>query len=301
MKKIYQLLGLNKPLPEAYGIEIEAEGKNMVEVGSQFWKTENDGSLRGHYPDRSAEFVLRKPIHANQVDVALDELIGIQKEAGAEFDFSFRTSVHIHVNVQEMTEEQVMNMIYTYLLIEEPMMNYCGRARKGNRFCLRVVDADNIIDILKQGFTDGIHRLMEMDVNALRYSSMNVGALSKYGSLEFRGMRGNMDKEILTKWITALGNLKAYALSKKTPMDILEEFQNSKPEDFLQMLMGDLYEDFKYPRMVREIQRSFSLAIDLPYSYRNANVKRKAIEERVAEEAPDARKPRARAIIFDDL
>ena len=303
MKKVHQFLGIANPIKGTFGIEIEAEGRNMVPIDSRYWKTEQDGSLRGAFPDRAAEYVLKKPITLEQVEPALDELI--IAEANAVFDFSFRTSVHIHVNVQDLTEDQLITMIYTYLLIEEPMMNYCGRDRKGNRFCLRVVDADNIVDVLNDAFINGIDNIMRVDQNAIRYSSINIGALQKYGSLEFRGMRGNMDKDVLLKWINALGNLKDYAIKAGNPKEVLKHFESVSPDKFLMDVIGaPLFDDFRYPRMTREIQRSFSLTIDLPYSFIRSMDKREQaaeVKQKAAVKIDDAiRRVRARAVVVDD-
>lgn len=265
MKKVHQLLGLDRPLDGLFGIEIEAEGKRMQNVDNEFWMTENDRSLRGHFPENAAEFVLKKPIGKNAVGAAMDSLI--ESLPDAEFNFSFRTSVHVHVNVQDLTEEQVMNMIYAYTLLEEPLVNYCGRERKGNRFCLRIVDAENTVEILRTMFTKGLKWGMMLDQNGIRYSGLNIAALKKYGSIEFRSMRGNMDKEVILNWTRALGLLKEYAITKKNPKEVLEHYNNSEPAAFMKDILKDVFDVFKYPRMVKEIQRSYSLTLDLPYAY----------------------------------
>ena len=65
MKKIYELLRL--PVQKAdVGIEIEVEGVNLVPVASVYWKSEDDGSLRGHYPESRAEYVIHTPINAQR-------------------------------------------------------------------------------------------------------------------------------------------------------------------------------------------------------------------------------------------
>jgi hypothetical protein len=295
MKKVHQLLGLEKPVPGLFGIEIEAEGKNMREVHNKYWKTVDDGSLRGHYPDKSAEFVINKPITREEVEPALDSLI--QELEGATFDFSFRTSVHVHVNVQDLTEAQTLNMIYAYLLLEEPLVNFCGRERKGNRFCLRVVDAEDTVEVLRTGFNGGLQYLMAQDPNAVRYSALNIASLRKYGSIEFRAMRGNIDKEVIKDWTEALYALKAYAITKKSPKEILQEYQALDADGFMRQVLGGLYQTFKYPRMVKEIQRSFSLTLDLPYAYKEKV--EDAPVKGIAPKAPAAVRPRANRAIVD--
>lgn len=267
MKKVFQTLGLAKAIEGLFGIEIEAEGKGMQLVDNKFWRTEDDGSLRGDYPESRAEFVLKHPITGDKVKPAL---VSLEKALeGAVFDFSFRTSVHVHVNVQELTHTQLLNFIYTYLLLEEPLMTYCGKERKGNRFCLRLADAEGMLGTLKKLFYDGSESIRDFRGDDIRYSAINIAALQKYGSLEFRAMRGNLEVDTICTWVEALGKIREYAITVKDPQEVLKEFQNMEPKEFLKSVLGGVSKFFIYPRMVKDMQRSLSLSIDLPYSYRD--------------------------------
>lgn len=282
MKKLFQLLGNDEPTDGTYGIEIEAEGEGMQEVRSKYWRTENDGSLRGEYPEQAAEFVLKKPINIEHVEDALKSLKASLKDA--EFKFSFRTSVHVHANMTDLTPEQVLNTIYTYLLLEEPLMTYCGKDRKANRFCLRIVDAEGLVDTLYHLFNDFSGNVMRFAGDGVRYSAINIAALQKYGSLEFRAMRGNMDVETIHTWVKAIDRIRTYAMGKNNPREILEEFRNSDPKEFMAMVLKDVYHSFTYPRMVKEMQRSFSLSLDLPYAYK---IKEEVVKKPVSSEQTD--------------
>jgi len=57
MKKLHEALQ-HKLLPGLIGIEIECEGQNLVPIDDEFWKTEDDGSLRGSFPEERSEYVL---------------------------------------------------------------------------------------------------------------------------------------------------------------------------------------------------------------------------------------------------
>lgn len=266
MTKLFKLLGLNKPVVGDFGIEIECEGKNIAPINSKTWGSEADGSLRGNYPETACEFVLKKPILFKDVEQALDELIG--HEINAEFNFSFRTSVHIHVNVQELTSTQLLNLIYTYLLIEQPLVNYCGDGRKGNRFCLRLRDAEGMIEVLSNLFRQGGDGLRYIPADHMRYASINLEAFKKYGSIEFRAMRGTMDKAIILPWVQMLNSIKQYALEMKTPKDIHEEFRAYGSVGFLNKVLGqENSQRVMTPNAEREMNESYSLSIDLPYSY----------------------------------
>jgi hypothetical protein len=266
MKKVFQTLGLEKVQPGTFGIEIEAEGKGMEEVATKYWRTEDDGSLRGEYPHSRAEFVLKKPIERGLVKDAVKELIAALPDA--KLDFSFRTSVHVHLNVQDLTHTQLLNVIYTYLLLEEPLMTYCGKERKGNRFCLRLADAEGVINILQGLFSDGPRSIRNFNGDQVRYSAINIAALQKYGSLEFRAMRGNMEVETIHTWTEALFKIKSFAMACKDPKEILKIFQEKDPKVFLKTVLQEVADPFIYPRMVKDMQRSLSLSLDLPYCFK---------------------------------
>ena len=267
MKKLFEILGQQPLLDRDVGIEIECEGENLAIVNNAIWNTVDDGSLRGYFPDSRAEFVLKKPIPAKGVNAALSQLIKAQ--ANAKLNFSFRTSVHVHVNVQGLTQVQLINMIYTYLLLEEAMMNYCGRDRKGNRFCLRLADAEGILDSITYLIEKGVEQFVyNFHEDNIRYSAINLGSLRKYGSLEFRGMRGNLDNKILTTWCTALLNIRAYAMLVENPHKIYDDFIKGTPIDFLHLVLQEVSEEFISNKIEKELQKSFSLSLDIPFKFK---------------------------------
>jgi hypothetical protein len=176
MQKLHELLG-KAPLQGDVGLEIECEGVGFKKVDNDFWRCEDDGSLRGVYPSTRIEYVLRKPIPVDQVKAAVINLKAALPNAVPEF--SFRTSVHVHVNVLELTEAQLLTFIYTYLLLEEPLMSLCGKERKGNRFCLRYQDADGMSGVLSQVFSKGVNSLGNYGEGDIRYAAMNLAAIIK--------------------------------------------------------------------------------------------------------------------------
>lgn len=266
MKKIWQLLGLPSLKKGNVGIEIECEGTNLQVVQTDFWDTTHDGSLRGRFPDESSEFVLKGPIAVAKVKSALEALAAAQ--AKAKLNFSFRTSVHVHINVQDLTHIQLVNLVYTYLLIEEPLINFCGKERKGNRFCLRLQDAEGLLEYVAFLIQNDVKDLRVVNENQLRYAALNLGALTKYGSVEFRSMRGTLDVSTISTWVSALIQLRNYACAAVSPKEIYEEFCNIGCVAFLNKVLGDYAKPFHYPKMEKDLHRSFSLSIDIPFLYK---------------------------------
>ncbi len=269
MTKLFEIIGLHAPIKGDFGIEIEVEGRKLPDHDTDFWKTVEDGSLRN-----GLEYVVRGAISNKGVVPALSELQSAFIDNGSRLSFSFRTSVHVHMNMQQLTMNEIFNCIYTYLLLEDSFMNYCGEQRKGNRFCLRAADAEFSYDVIEKLFRDGAAGLIRIPHNQARYAAINIEALSKYGSLEFRGMEGNMDIPRISNWCSALLALRNFAQKHKTPMDIYNAFDNQASEEFLVSVLGDLSKLFTFPDMDRAFKRSFSLAISLPFAFKEGEAAR---------------------------
>lgn len=272
MNKLLELLALN-PQEGDFGLEIEVEGYNLPVIDTKNWKTEEDGSLRG-----GREYIFRNPVTLPNVPKLLNSLTRALYKAEAELSFSFRTSVHVHMNMQQCSYQQILNTIYTYILLEDPLMNFCGESRKGNRFCLRVEDAEYLITVLTGLFGGGVRELGRIQKDITRYSAINIESLRKYGSLEFRAMEGNLNVSRLTTWVTALNNIREFACSHANPTSIYNQYIAQEGQAFADTVLKDVAPAFAYPDMVRGIQRNFSLSLDLPFAYSKAfNQKAKVI------------------------
>lgn len=272
MQKLFNLLDRKTAAKGDIGIEIETEGKGIRPVENKFWQTTHDGSLRGRYPDETAEFIINGIIPFAKVEEAIDNLI--LEQAAAEFAFSFRTSVHVHLNVQDLTHAQLCNLIYTYYLLEGSLMDFCGDTRKANRFCLRLNDAEGVIPELREIFKNEDHLLL-VRADTIRYASLNLEAFKKFGSIEFRGMRGTMDKAVLLPWIKMIEALRVYAVSKATPMDIHNELREVGVDRFAANVFGDMLKV-----NAQSVAESYSLSLDLPYAYREQKEKVKVVVDK---------------------
>ena len=265
MKKLYELLHVKKEVGDV-GVEIECEGEGLKAIEDFGWTSVSDGSLRGEFPKRSCEWVLEKPVLIQDVKSYLQELLKFQSKA--KFKFSFRTSVHIHINVQELTVDQIINMMYTYLLCETALMNKCGKSRIGNRFCLRLDDAESLSFQLQSLIRNSGHFLFRNPGDAVRYASMNISSIWKYGSLEFRGMEGNLDPDRITNWAQTLVNIRSFACKFNNIQDVHDFFVKSSPKEFFNAAIGDRAVDYIYDELEYDMRRNFSYTIDLPYAYK---------------------------------
>jgi len=266
------------------GVEIEVEGLKLPRI-RHYWDEEFDGSLRGE----CKEYVLKKPSSFAGVVKALDHLDNAYKECGTEVYESVRAGVHVHVNVQELSTVQLFTFITAYIVLEDLLVNFCGEYREGNLFCLRVKDADYLQYILEKTAKDRDFSRFSSDI--LRYSSMNVVSLSKFGSLEFRAMRGTRDLGVIKNWAKVLLQLRNSACKFDNPIELVDWIANNSTESFLELFLGDLKEELcqgkDLDKYVREgFCRAISLAKCVDWgSYVTKTVG--GLEFPVSEEFPD--------------
>ena len=262
MLKVYE--HLRRPLLAGLlGVEVEVEAnKPLPQEGERIgdWVVDHDNSLRGQY---QAEFILNGPLPAVRTVAAIKHLSQLLEDC--EVQDSFRTSVHVHVNVQDLTLNQLKNFIYTYLLLERVLVEYSGKERKNNRFCLRVEDAEGIMNPLEKLFTQKEKFVLPLpDQN--RYASINLDAIGKYGSLEFRSMRGTINKDVLTTWVKALVFLKKWSIAQEDVNAINDFFVNTPDEEFVSKVLGKtqaraiITDDLN---LEYELGRNYSLTVGL--------------------------------------
>lgn len=190
---------------KSVGVEIEMEGVDLPPE-LKHWRKEHDGSLRGH----GAEYVFRQPYSYDRALDALSEMQVALSKYETTVEDSGRAGVHVHVNVRDMTVDQVNTFISLYLLFEDTLMDFCGPDRVGNLFCLRAKDAEELLFALEASMREEDYRLVARD--EYRYASINCKAIHQYGSLEFRGMRSTSEMGVLVDWIDILLALKAHAV-----------------------------------------------------------------------------------------
>lgn len=260
------------------GIEVEVEGnkfpkppgmesthKAVPMEGWDFWHYVKDGSLRGN---DNAEYVLGKPIMFEQVPEAVAELTTKLAAYGSKLDDSNRTSVHVHLNVQQFHMNRLTAFIALYLCFEEVLTEWCGDHRVGNLFCLRGKDAPGALTKIKRFIqSDGTTELHDN----LHYAGLNTNALTKFGSLEIRTLRGPTDFSIIQQWVDILERIYKLSAEYTDPRDIPALFSQQGPMAFFETVLGDQGPvlragiDFDDERIRDSMYEGIRLAQDLSY------------------------------------
>jgi hypothetical protein len=217
IKTVREIIGV--PITKGdIGIEIEVEGIRLpTMLDPKVWRIDADGSLKG---PENREYVMPMPASLKDAFNALDYLAMAYKENHSIVNDSIRAGVHIHRNVQDLTLKQLFTFIVAYFTLEKVLVQWCGDSREGNLFCLRgTEDAEFILFELMKAIEK--RKLGGLKTDNLRYCSLNVCALFKYGSIEFRAMRGTSNLEEIKTWAATIDELYDNSLKFTDPTEIV--------------------------------------------------------------------------------
>lgn len=234
----------HKGTPGDVGIEIEMEARPGPEFPSYNlptgWVPTHDNSLRGI----SVEYVLSQPIPIDRVSKAISSLNTTIKEACTRVQPSIRTGVHVHINCQELTMQQLLMYAAVYYSLENVLVDWCGPNRVGNLFCLRAKDAEGVLPHIGSCFA-GKSSYASFGSDSIRYASMNFCAVRKFGSLEFRAMATDPQLKGIEEWAKILIHLREKSKELGSIEELLERFSMATPREWAQECLGDFYEEVR--------------------------------------------------------
>jgi hypothetical protein len=246
----------NLPLQDEYiGVEVEVEGAAYISVSQTYWKTVRDGSLR----DEGKEFVFKEPLFNGDIGAALDEL----QEA---FDqhaprLSDRCSVHVHINVSNMSTVQLHRMLLLYLIFERTIVRYHSD-REDNIFAVPFYKAPFYVHQIDALYREDYDDIADLFSNMNKYQALNLRTVREYGSLEFRHMGGTADTQAIYEWIKIIMMLKKYVMENDfNPTALLHNMSGMGPENFLIDVFGrELSEVLTNEHVERDIIKGVRLA-----------------------------------------
>jgi hypothetical protein len=189
------------------GCEYEIE--SIIDFGkvadSRAIRIVEDHSLR----NGGREFTTAPMLFADQV--SMFGFLHSQLKLGEE-PFSDRTSIHVHVNVRELTLNEVRQFVLLYALLEPLFFKYVGDVRKGSIFCVP----------LNWTYLPSLYKLPlpELRNKWHKYTALNISPISTFGTVEFRHMYGTNDIERFRFWLGCLKELYEFVESS-TNFDII--------------------------------------------------------------------------------
>jgi len=247
---IGDLIGRNQYNGALLGVEVEVEGYRLP-TNCPGFNVVKEGSLRCVNDEPGKEYVFRAPAPLDNAIIMLKTLRNMlyRPDPRSIVQFSNRTSVHVHVNVSDLTVEEWFTFLFLWVLYEEALIDFCGEERKGNLFCLSSRDAEGLLFTLEEFTETGqFHRIDD----EVRYCAVNTVATPKYGSLEFRTMRGTMDMNVLTPWLSTLVSLRNMAQEIGHPNKLIEAVLNDE-RAFTRELFPVGHFIYNYPNLSRSV------------------------------------------------
>lgn len=230
------------------GVEVELEnlgnftGPFRAEMTkTNLWSIIKDGSLRND----GLEFVMQTPdgapVRAGDITRALFRFRKVMRDYCKDYlppDCSPRTSLHVHMDVRDLTLTELKKLILLYAIFEETFFKWAGPDRIRNNYCrsisfysdvterlaniLSLPDDDKAVDVLIRELEKGN-----------KYDACNLLSITQRGSMEFRLMGGTYDTKVMLSWINMLLCLK---LASKDKGIVIDSF----PEDMSMRGVGNL-------------------------------------------------------------
>lgn len=230
------------PLPkQAIGLEFEFEGAlpgSWPGQGSPLWNFflyKEDGSLRDH----GLELVFHNPLFGKDIIDALTTI----REASTRWTVNHRTGLHVHLDVRDMEQEELFRLFQLYALFERMLFKFVGDSRAASNFCVpwfRCTEQFRTMGVLTRDLGK-VNSVKESFNNLTRYVALNVAALAKFGSIEFRHMQNTHDYGRINTWIKFIMCLKKAAHELKFEKDeLLLEISKAGPMNFIDKVFGNL-------------------------------------------------------------
>ena len=230
--------------------------------------------------------------------------------------FSYRTSLHVHVNVRDLTWIQLVNLWTLYTVFEAVLMDMGGEERVGNVHCLSTADCVATVDRLRRCFDDEVsaddvqrgrvfdftRRVQALTQRERRYASFNFAALPTFGTIEYRSHRGTMDPKVVMAWVETLNAMKVAARDKAP--DNPQELIASISQLGLQTVAADIFGDDHFvtqnvQRFERECWEGIRLAQDVAFVRRDWDKSKKPAKKK--KPAPDLGEAVAAQIPAEDM
>lgn len=228
---------------EIIGIEIEVENFDQNRNPNPVWQIKEDGSLR----NRGVEWVT-KPITADMAPWCIKEL---SEAMTKEVSFNMRTSVHVHLNVGDLTEQQVKLLVAFYMLYERDLFNFVGKGRWKSVYCVPLNESSEWLMHSIRAFGG--------EVFWSKYTALNLKRIAEIGTVEFRHMHGTCDVDKLSKWVGMICNLKEF-IKKESPEELNKLlFSNLTPQSIASLAQTIFGDHEKYLKIGVNKERSIFL------------------------------------------
>lgn len=201
-----------------FGLELEIEewDPDAIREFDGFGFTD-DGSLRGNDNGIGIE-AITLPVKAKHLPGLLRAFFD-NYEVGPH-NYTERCSTHVHMNVQDITCEQLASLCLLYQTVEELLFAFVGHDRDEGVFCVPWNQSGISYSIVErlEGFSKGTKNPLRQ---WQKYSALNLIPIGSQGSIEFRHLEGTCDVERIMQWVNILSRMYLYAVN--TPLNVVSQ------------------------------------------------------------------------------
>lgn len=242
------------------GIELEIENLpkglgRYQEMAYPFWHVEEDGSLR---PRGEAWEFISTPA---KMGTTLAEMETLFKTLGvSDRNYSDRTSVHIHTNVQDFTQKELSTLFLIYPVFEEVLFQFInhfkapeeqGYCRDTNLYCIPWSACR-----MNNKAIEKVFQAQSTFRHWQKYTALNILPVTDKGTVEWRHMHGTCNMEKLTIWANLIGAIMRYCKSANLD-DVVQRIKtlndvSTYQQFFEEVLRHVLPYDEKYRRLMAE-------------------------------------------------
>lgn len=277
-----------------FGLELEIEGAGIMTASSKLdpsdWVIERDHSLRD-----GLEFKSRLPS-------TYEHTLGMVRQYGeflneCKAKATPRTSVHIHVNTQDLNSEQMKSLVWLSVAMEPVILRFCSELRNHNGYCVPVYNSLNLVSYWRTFFKFLDGRLSPSQITSTtRYKYAATGAfrLLDLGTLEYRMFPGCTD---YTKLYWYLGILRSmYEIAITNPVKVLRDKKLS--EGLLSIITSVIIEHRKNVTLT-ELEKLLERGIQMANDISREPLTREQLIEKHKELFPSKFKPVTKSTLID--
>lgn len=212
------------------GLEIEIESDRLNDYHLIYWDIVDEGSLRG-----GVELISYAPYNDAKVRNSLEEIDKLVKNK-PHITAGERCSVHVHLDMRELSPKRRVIGILNYLLLEKELYRISGD-RIESEFAIPLAD--------NSYFKKGLSRCIpypsrkELPITS-KYQGLNTQPILSLGSIEIRIHEGCLDTGRIYRWINLLKRLwDGKLIRRRTTRDYLLYLANHSIAVATEILQGD--------------------------------------------------------------
>lgn len=266
-----------------FGLELEIEGSGLQEASNclptSMFVVENDGSLRNglEVKSRSAYDYNKTLELVSKYDEFLSKCTARATP---------RTSVHIHVNTQDMTDEQLRSMIWLSVAMEPVLLRFCSALRNHNAYCIPVYNSTNLVRFWRQFLRWLDTPNSSSPPSPSKYAATGAFRLYDLGTLEFRMFPGCTNSMKLRWYLDILSAM--YSVARSADVQTLRDKKQS--EGLLSLITNVIIDNRKSVSLV-ELESLIDIGIQMANDIFRTPVSKESVLKAYAELFPSKFKP----------